>query len=93
MKQAIKNSMIKKYPWQLFACMGVVFLLLLPVILPAQTDSTTKKEEPAKEAGIISPAIQFASIQKADKTIDLKATLKAKVKGVFIKLSLLRYHL
>ena len=69
----------------------LLMLLLLPIYLAAQTDSTKKtapatKEEPA----LISPSIELISVQKANNTIDLKAAVKAKVKGSFIKLPLLK---
>jgi hypothetical protein len=61
----------------------------------AQTDSTTAATPAAaevkeEESSLISPSVEFISVQKADKSIDLKAALKAKVKGTFIKLPLLK---
>jgi hypothetical protein len=76
---------------KIFLIAGLWLLLIIPVSLFAQTDST-KKEAPAveKESSLISPAVEFTSLQKADRTIDLRAALKAKVKGTYIKLPLLK---
>lgn len=71
---------------------AVLFMMLsVPVLLYAQTDST-QKAEPAveKESSLISASIDLISIQKGDNSIDLKAALKAKVKGTFYKLPLLK---
>ncbi len=71
----------------------IVFLLLLfiPVSLTAQTDSSAKEEAPAtEEPALIAPSVELVSIQKGDNSIDLRAVLKAKVKGTFIKLPLLK---
>lgn len=67
---------------------GFLWILLgLSLHLSAQTDSTVKEEAAAvEEPSLISPAIEFSAVQKADKSIGLKATMKAKVNGQFIKL-------
>jgi len=59
---------------------AIVFLFPQPAL--AQKDST-KQEESEK----VSPAIELVSIQKGDNTIDLKASLRAKIKGTLTKLS------
>ncbi|GAB2818197.1 hypothetical protein GCM10027043_18890 [Ferruginibacter profundus] len=66
-------------------------MLILPGNATAQTDST-KKDEPAakEEPSLISPSAEFTSIQKPGDSIELKATLKAKIKGTFLKLPLLK---
>lgn len=66
----------------------LLMTLSLPVSLRAQTDSAAQKEEPAATEGasLISPAVEFIAVQKGDNSIDLKAALKAKVNGQFIKL-------
>jgi hypothetical protein len=75
------------------ACLavGLTMLLYIPLNSFAQTDSS-KKEEPAaaEESSLIAPSVEFISVQKSDNTIDLKAALKAKVKGNFYKLALLK---
>ena len=70
---------------------GLTMLLYIPLNSFAQTDST-KKEAPAEAEtpSLISPSIDFFSVQKGDSTIDLKAALKAKVKGNTYKLELLK---
>ncbi len=55
---------------------------------PADTAAPVAAEEEAPS--LISPSIQFVTVQKADNTIDFKAVLKAKVKGSFIKLPQLK---
>ncbi len=78
----------------------VIFLLSLSSIQSyAQTDSTKQTEETTEAVKegpeLISPSIEFIAVQKADNTIDLKVSMKAKVKGVFYKLPKLKvtmYH-
>jgi hypothetical protein len=79
---------LKKVFRQLVVSAGMLILFLIPAGLFAQTDSTTQKEEPAakEESSLTTPSVEFISVQKADNTIDLKATMKAKIKGSLIKL-------
>ncbi len=60
----------------------VALLGILPARLMAQTDSTKSSQEPS----LLSPSLDFSTVQKNDNTIDLKATLKTKFKGSFIQL-------
>jgi hypothetical protein len=64
---------------------------MIPGQLFSQKD-TTKTEAPAAvpEVSMISPAIQFITVQKSDNTIDLKTALTAKYKGSVIKLPWLK---
>ena len=81
MKEVFIKSAFRKilrYGWMLLLC--------LPVNLFAQTDSAATKEE----ASLISPSLDFIVVQKSDNTIDLKATVKAKIKGTFLNLRLLK---
>lgn len=95
MKQAFTVPVFKNSLKQLFAP-AVLFIILLnphPVFAQADstlTDSTKAVEAVEEESGLISPAIDFISVQKGDNTIDLKAVLRAKVKGSQIKLHLLK---
>jgi hypothetical protein len=86
MKEVFIKSTFRKilrYGWMVIFC--------LPVNLFAQTDSAaTKETESKEEASLISPALDFIVVQKSDNTIDLKATVKAKIKGTFINLRLLK---
>jgi hypothetical protein len=50
--------------------------------LLAQTDSTAKPE-----VKTYSPLIEFVSIQKGDNSVDLKASVKAKINGTLTKLT------
>lgn len=60
----------------------VITVFLLPRDTFAQEDSTVQEESDK-----VSPAIELVSIQKGDNTIDLKASLRAKIKGTLTKLS------
>ncbi|MGF2413964.1 hypothetical protein [Ferruginibacter sp.] len=90
----VLTTTIKKAVQQLLVTTCILIMLLIPVGLFAQADSTKAEvpaaEEVKEESSLISPSIEFLSVQKADKSIDLKAALKAKVKGAFIKLPLLK---
>ena len=69
----------------------MVFTLLNTGLVFSQTDSTQKEEAVAEEEKeLISPSLDFISVQKADNSIDLKAALQAKVNKVFYKLPLLK---
>lgn len=86
MKPRSEISTWQKMKW----CVAALLLLLLQsTLVQAQTDTTravtdTVTAAPAPE--MISPAVTFSSVQKSDNTIDLKATLKAKVNGQFYNL-------
>lgn len=76
-----------------FAALLTAWLLLVPVLLPAQSDSgapaaadTAAAVAAPEEAELISPAIELISIQKGDSSVDLKAIVKAKVDGKMRKL-------
>ncbi|MFM6925703.1 MAG: hypothetical protein ACKOU7_09410 [Ferruginibacter sp.] len=91
MKQSPEIRKYRKVAKQLIIA-GTFIFTFLPGILAAQTDST-KKEEPAaavEESALISPSMNFLTVQKGDNTIDLKAALTAKFKGSVIKLGHLK---
>lgn len=91
MKQDLIITGFKKVFQQLFIFVILSITLLIPGHLFAQADSTQIQEPAAEEeSSLISPLLEFFSIQKADNTIDLKAALKAKFKGSSIKLPLLK---
>ncbi len=70
---------------------GLMTVLFLHSELIAQTDSIIKLvPEIKKEIAMLSPSMELVSVQKSDKTIDLKASIKTKAKGVFTKLPLLK---
>ena len=53
----------------------------------AQTDSTATEEVTDSSAPeLISPLVEFSSIQKADNKVELKASFKAKIDGTLTKL-------
>jgi hypothetical protein len=60
----------------------ILVLFASPGKLKAQTDSSDKAE-----AKTFSPLIEFVSIQKGDNSVDLKASVKAKINGTLTKLA------
>jgi hypothetical protein len=88
----MKNGLTWTAPFRYHILMaGLLLLLVVPFNLFAQKDSI-QKEAPVVEveSSLISPSIEFKSIQKGDSSIDLKAALKARIKGTFYKLPLLK---
>lgn len=84
---------IKKNARHLLLFALLVIQLVVPISLFAQADTSKTPvavPDSTGEAELISPSIEFISVQKADNTIDLNAAIKAKVKGVFYKLPLLK---
>lgn len=76
-----------------FVSLLTAWLLFVPVLLTAQTDSgapaatdTAAAVAAPEEVELISPAIELISIQKGDSSVDLKAVVKAKVEGKMRKL-------
>jgi len=92
MKQDLTSTVFKKVLQQFLVSAAFIITFMIPGSLFAQTDTTQKTAEPAteEESSLISPSIEFISLQRADNTIDLKAAIQAKVKGSFIKLPLLK---
>ncbi len=87
MKKFLNTSHVLRFRDLLLPVL-LLIALAVPVTLLSQNDSTVQKEEApaAEEPEMISPSIEFSGVQKSDNSIDLKAALKAKVKGQFIKL-------
>ncbi|MBK8953743.1 MAG: hypothetical protein IPM85_17485 [Chitinophagaceae bacterium] len=99
MTQAVRKKSYKEMFRQIILLTGLL-LLLAPSVLKAQSDTNAPAavdttaapaeepvaEEATEEESLISPSIEFIGVQKGDNTIDLKAGLKAKVKGQFINL-------
>ncbi len=92
MKQSFLTTQHKKVFQQFFSFAVFILIILIPGYSFSQTDSTKKEEAPVvkEESSMISPTIQFLSVQKADNSIELKADLTAKVKGWVIKLRQLK---
>ena len=97
MKSVSTTQAIRKTLRHLVFLAGLLIMLHIPASIFAQTDSTitdtTKTEEPAveqEESSLISPSLEFITVQKSNNTIDLKAALKAKVKGNFYVLPLIK---
>ena len=92
MKQALKIN--RQLLRQLIVFVALLPALMIPGMLFAQTDSTVKAEtEVAEESSLIAPSLTCISVQKADSSIDLNVAMKAKVKGSFINLPLLKVKL
>jgi len=91
MKSVSTTIAIRKKIWQLIIIAGLLTMLHIPGTMYAQTDST-KTEAPAveEESSMISPSLEFFTVQKSNNTIDFKAGLKAKVKGTFYSLPLIK---
>jgi hypothetical protein len=60
--------------------------IAIPNNLSGQTDSTAAAPA-AEEKTTYSPLVEFLSTQKADNSVDLKASVKAKISGTLTKLS------
>jgi len=69
---------------QLLTFSFLALMISAPGILKAQTDSAAKPE--VKEATTYAPLIAFISVQKSDNSVDLKATVQAKISGTLSKL-------
>jgi hypothetical protein len=83
MKQAITKIASPGFTRQLLLFAGVILCLLSAAPAVAQADSTAQQpaaEAPAAaEEELISPSVELISIQKADKSVDLKIAVKAKI--------------
>ena len=93
MKQYSIHIQLKKAVGLLIMPLALVITQLIPTALFAQEDSaaTEPVEAPAEEeSSLISPSIEFLTVQKADSTIDLTAVLRGKVNGNAIKFRLLK---
>jgi hypothetical protein len=82
---------------QIIFTAGLLITLLIPSYSFAQKDSTNTDTAKATEAvveeeasSLISPSLDFVTVQKANNTIDLRSEMKTKIKGSFIKLPLLK---
>lgn len=89
MKQAL--TYLLKTPVLKLVSMILLLILLNTGFGFSQTDSTQKTEVAAtEETVLIAPSLDLISVQKGDNSIDLKATLQAKVNKLFYKLPLLK---
>jgi hypothetical protein len=70
---------------QLLTFSLLALIVSAPGKLMAQTDSSAKPE--VKEASTYAPLITFLSVQKSDNSVDLKATVQAKISGTLTKLA------
>lgn len=58
--------------------------IAFPLLAWSQNDTTTTEDK--KESNTYSPLIEFTSVQKSDNSIDLKASVKAKISGTLTKM-------
>jgi hypothetical protein len=92
MKPSIFNINLHAYR-RVYVIVIMTIGMLWPAFLQAQTDTVAPEQTVApEESGLISPSIDLISVQKNNNTIDLKASLKAKIKGSLIKLHHLKVH-
>lgn len=75
-------KLLIKINWSLLPLMFIIFMVGNPAILTAQ-DTTIKK---SADVVLLSPSLELISIQNADKSIDLKASMRTKFKGSSIRL-------
>ena len=68
------------------SCLALIIFSIVPGKIKAQTDSSAKTEV-VKEAATYTPLIEITSTQKSDNTVDLKASVKAKINGTLTKLA------
>lgn len=87
-----KNNSTDHLPARLLKKWRVLLpALLFPLFLNAQDSAAAATEEPAaEESSLISPSLEFTGVQKNGSAINLAAALKAKVKGNFLNLRLLK---
>lgn len=88
MKKKCTISIYKTIPGNTFTAVVLVTIMLFSVRVNAQADSVKAKIE--ETPTMLSPSFELLTVQKTDGSIDLKAAIKAKVKGTFIKLPLLK---
>ena len=97
MKASIIKSVLQVIKGNIALFLSFIIMNLSPVSSNAQADSTKQTAETTDEVKegpeLISPSIEFMAVQKADNTIDLKVSMKAKVKGTFYKLPKLKVSL
>lgn len=77
----MKQSILHKLNKLQFTSLFVLLLFVLPATAISQTDSTAV----AEESSLISPSIDFTSVQKTE-AISLKVAFSAKVNGAITKL-------
>jgi hypothetical protein len=70
---------------QLLTSGFLALVIVMPWKITAQTADSSAKTE-VKEAATYSPIIAFASTQKSDNSVDLKAIVQAKINGTLTKL-------
>ncbi|MBK7432706.1 MAG: hypothetical protein IPI66_01675 [Chitinophagaceae bacterium] len=96
MKQIIKWMNSSDSLKSLWVSFGLLILLIFPATLLAQKDSAMSDSAKATEVvaeetpALLSPALDFITVQKGDNTIDLKAALRTKFKGSSIVLPYLK---
>lgn len=85
-------SLVQKNTFKLVSFL-LAFVLVIPVFLSAQTDSSKNiQKDAADEKEMLSPSLNLIVVQKGDNSIELKANLQTKVNKVIYKLPLLKIH-
>lgn len=82
----MKNNLLSRKLYQSFGYLlaSVLFSLAQPLTAMSQAD-TTQPAPAATEQELVSPALEFYSVQQGDSAIDLMASLTGKVKGSAFK--------
>lgn len=94
-KEFLRNKLLQirqAYYGKIF--LVVIIALSFSFYSNGQTDSSAA-EESDDEIELISPSVDFVAVQKSDNTLDLKATVRAKVNGSLTNLHSLKvkfYH-
>lgn len=86
MKRILTLAAMRKSITNMMVSAALLIAAIIPGNLIAQSDSAKAQEE----AELISPSLEFVTVQKGDNTIDMKGLLQAKVNGANKKLPHLR---
>lgn len=87
----LKLICMKNYFIRLATFLLLIFMVGVNTSLPAQEEGATE-EAIAEEPELISPGVDLIAVQKADGSIDLRATVKAKIDGKVRKMHSVKIH-
>lgn len=85
---------MKHYLTRILGLLSFIFLVGLSAPLMAQEEPAAATEEAVAEEGpeMISPGVELIAVQKADGSVDLRATVKAKIERKIRKMHSLKIH-
>lgn len=87
----LKFISMKNYFIRFAAFLLFLFMVGVNTTLFAQEEAATE-EAVAEEPELISPGVDLIAVQKADGSVDLRATVKAKIEGKVRKMHSLKIH-